>query len=362
MTAFPQSNSEQVDNTHLLTASSQPKDARADLLDCVNKLNQVMQSYNDASGICGLGTDGLIETAKLNNKIDNTALQDNAVKTDNIKDANNTDSGITNAKIRAGTINTDRLAQVTTTIPTSNASDSLIPTQKAVSDFSSSLITADDIKYFARSKHVIFLKIGWTGGSSDPANLVNATCSNQPTGVGILDNQGARFMDGTQSGDRFGYIGSAHPVATGELTDRFDQNFTTHPLANNYFRNFLITGDDRLQITNEGTYKFEIGYVKGWTGDDNDGVQSGEGYDFRYKTDSGVTKYTKEIRGNQSGNWDLNHNFTASFSGGGDAHKLRIDINKVGSGDFNFPNTVDNSLHMMVHQTSYTTAMNNKWS
>ena len=48
MTAFPSGASNNVSTAHLDSAQDQPKNARTDLLDAVNKINQIINSFNDS--------------------------------------------------------------------------------------------------------------------------------------------------------------------------------------------------------------------------------------------------------------------------------------------------------------------------
>jgi hypothetical protein len=84
MTAFPSGVSNNVNTSNLDSATDQPKNARADLLTLTQRVNQMINSFNANSGICGLDSQGKVDSAKLIGQIDTAQLATSAVTKANL--------------------------------------------------------------------------------------------------------------------------------------------------------------------------------------------------------------------------------------------------------------------------------------
>lgn len=358
MTAFPSANSDQVITTHLETASSQPKNARVQILDGLNKTNTIMQSYNQAQGICGLGTDGLVDSGKLLNKVNHGAIQNNAVHTDNIADANTSDQGITGAKVRDNTIPTAKLSQVVTTIPTSGASDSNIPTQKAVADFAGTLIGASDIKELLKATETLSFKVGFSNNTTAKQSISLASSNHANATAFAVPEETHTQSDAVN-------MGTVHGAGNGVA---FDVLHNTYPIAGGANKNFTVSNsNDTITIANNGTYVFEFGYQTTYSGDDyDDSAQSGEGWDFKIFDEDDNVLHTHQIRGagGDSQNWAGKPNFrtTLVFNGAGtNANKIHFGHTRVGSPDgWSGAHRFDPYMGYM-YQTQLTSALTSKF-
>lgn len=79
MGAFPSGSGNHISETHLDAGTDKPKDARTDLLDAVRRINQIIDSFNDGDGICGLNSSSKIDSAKLLDVIGTGQLVDDSV-------------------------------------------------------------------------------------------------------------------------------------------------------------------------------------------------------------------------------------------------------------------------------------------
>ena len=93
MTAFPTS---AVGTSNLDSGADKPADARADLLTLVQRVNTIMDSYGDASGLAPLNSLGKIDTSYLSaipksslasDCIDGTKIEDDAIDSEHIANA-----------------------------------------------------------------------------------------------------------------------------------------------------------------------------------------------------------------------------------------------------------------------------------
>lgn len=131
MPAFP--------TTDLLTSNldsgtDKPKDARSQIYTGLVRINQIMDSFNQNSGICGLDNTGKVPSVRLDNRVNRDAIVNDAVNGSKI-DNNSIDSD----HYVNGSIDFDHLA---TSLYSSNAnldgaqsSNQKFPTQAAVKSY-----------------------------------------------------------------------------------------------------------------------------------------------------------------------------------------------------------------------------------
>lgn len=81
MSAFPTTtaNTQNVDE-----GTDSPKLARASFFTAFTLLNTIINSFNQALGICGLDAAGAVPSANLTGAVDNSAVQTNAIESGNI--------------------------------------------------------------------------------------------------------------------------------------------------------------------------------------------------------------------------------------------------------------------------------------
>lgn len=129
MTAFPSGVSNNVNTSNLDSATDQPKNARADLLTLTQRVNQMINSFNANSGICGLDAQGKVDSAKLIGQIDTSQLAGDAVNGDKIDD-----DAVDSEHIANGAVDYDHISfgSTATDLGGSTPSNTLVPTQAAV--------------------------------------------------------------------------------------------------------------------------------------------------------------------------------------------------------------------------------------
>lgn len=130
-----------ITTTNLDSASDKPKDARVNLLDCVQKVNSIIASFNANSGICGLNASGKVDSSKLTGQVDTAQLASEAVETAKVKPLNITNDLIANTTITKGKLN---FISEDTTMGGSSRSHDVVSTQKAVKDYVDGQISATD--------------------------------------------------------------------------------------------------------------------------------------------------------------------------------------------------------------------------
>ena len=129
MTAFPSGVTNNVNTSNLDSATDQPKNARADLLTLTQRVNQMINSFNANSGICGLDLQGKVDSAKLIGQIDTAQLAGDAVNSDKIDD-----DAVDSEHIVTGAVDYDHISFGSTATDLGGATPSniLVPTQAAV--------------------------------------------------------------------------------------------------------------------------------------------------------------------------------------------------------------------------------------
>ena len=365
MTAFP---SGSVPTDNLNQSTDKPKDARADLFTMAEKVNDIINSYDANNGICGLTASGKVDSSKLIGQVQNASLNGAVVKTANIADANTSDQGVTGAKIRDNTIPTSKLSQVSTdtAMGGNSPSNSLIPTQGAVSGFASTLVGASDIKYLLKAQEVAFFDIEWS--NADVATVPIRKFYSSHTNYGafeVVREDGATNFGGSGG---VGTVFQAQDVQGTDNETAFDVLHNTYPIAGGTNKNFTFNPTtDTITIENDGTYVLEFGYQGIYTGDDGgDDVGTGEGWDFYIRDGAGNQLHKHEIRGvgGDSSNWVGRPNFrtTHTFSGTGtSANQIKFEIDLIGGPDNWNSSTGFYPYYGMIYQTTLTTAMTSKW-
>lgn len=139
MTAFPSGAGNNVSTAHLDSAQDQPKNARTDLLDAVNKINAIINSFNANDGICGLTSGGKVDSAKLIGQIDTAQLVADAV--DGTKIA---DDSIDSEHIVDGSVDKVHTSFISQATIDNTATNDVVPTQLAVKSFVDSEVGAID--------------------------------------------------------------------------------------------------------------------------------------------------------------------------------------------------------------------------
>ncbi len=86
MTAFPSGSGNHIPTDNLNQSTDKPKDAREDLLELVQRVNTIIDSFNANSGICGLTSGGKVDSAKLIGQVDTAQLVADAVDGTKIAD------------------------------------------------------------------------------------------------------------------------------------------------------------------------------------------------------------------------------------------------------------------------------------
>tara|TARA_Y100000361_G_scaffold37821_1_gene32368 strand:- start:2740 stop:3840 length:1101 start_codon:yes stop_codon:yes gene_type:complete len=365
MTAFP---SGSVPTDNLNQSTDKPKDARADLLTMAQKVNDIVSSFNANNGICGLTASGKVDSAKLIGQVQNASLNGAVIKTANIADANTSDQGVTGAKIRDNTIPTSKLSQVSTdtAMGGGSPSNSLIPTQSAVSGFASTLVGASDIKYLLKAQEVAFFDINWSNADVATVPIRKFYSSHTNYGAYALVAESGQPISGGNFG--IGTIGESQDVQGSNNETAFDVLHNTYPVAGGTNKNFTFNPTtDTITIENDGTYVLEFGYQGIYTGDDGgDDVGTTEGWDFYIRDGAGNSLHKHEIRGGggDNQNWVGRPNFrtTLAFSGTGtSANQIKFEIDMIGGPDNWNANTGFYPYYCMLYQTTLTTAMTSKW-
>lgn len=82
MAVFPTSTAP---TNELDEGTDSPKNARSAFLTALNLLNQIINSFNQALGICGLDAGGNVPAGNLAGSVDQAAVQDDAIESRNIK-------------------------------------------------------------------------------------------------------------------------------------------------------------------------------------------------------------------------------------------------------------------------------------
>tara|TARA_B100002019_G_scaffold111531_1_gene95940 strand:- start:344 stop:1327 length:984 start_codon:yes stop_codon:yes gene_type:complete len=119
---------------NLNQVTDKPKNARADLLNTCNGINQLISGYNLSNGLVALDSNGKIDSNKLNGLITQSALNGNVFQASNIKDSNGSSTGVENEHFRNSTLTYDKFAQISSdnTLGGNNSSNTILPSQKAV--------------------------------------------------------------------------------------------------------------------------------------------------------------------------------------------------------------------------------------
>lgn len=139
MTAFPSGSSNNVNTSNLDSASDQPKNARADLLALTQRVNEIINSYDTANGLCALNASGKVDTSKLTGQIGSSQLGTDAVNGTNIED-----DSIDSEHIVDGAVDFvhQTFSSTATDLGGNVPSDVLLPTQKASKTYVDAQITS----------------------------------------------------------------------------------------------------------------------------------------------------------------------------------------------------------------------------
>jgi hypothetical protein len=137
MTAFPSGVTNNVNTSNLDSATDQPKNARADLLTLTQRVNQMINSFNANSGICGLDAQGKVDSAKLIGQIDTAQIATDAVDGTKIED-NSVDS----EHIANGAVDYDHISfgSTATDLGGSTPANNVVPTQAATKAYVDSYV------------------------------------------------------------------------------------------------------------------------------------------------------------------------------------------------------------------------------
>lgn len=141
MTAFPSGVTNNVNTSNLDSATDQPKNARADLLTLTQRVNQMINSFNANSGICGLDAQGKVDSAKLIGQIDTSQLAGDAVNGDKIED-----DAVDSEHIANGAVDYDHISfgATATDLGGATPANNIVPTQAAVKTYVDAEIAAAD--------------------------------------------------------------------------------------------------------------------------------------------------------------------------------------------------------------------------
>jgi hypothetical protein len=177
MTAFPSGVTNNVNTSNLDSATDQPKSARADLLTLTQRVNQMINSFNANSGICGLNAQGKVDGAKLIGQIDTAQLAGDAVNGDKIDD-----DAVDSEHILTGAVDYDHISFGSTATDLGGATPSnvLVPTQAAVRTALNNEVSSQ-LKPFVASM-VFPIQNKYTSALVNNANAFNAYNSRSNSG------------------------------------------------------------------------------------------------------------------------------------------------------------------------------------
>jgi hypothetical protein len=130
MTAFPSGSGNHIPTDNLNQSTDKPKDAREDLLELVQRVNTIIDSFNANSGICGLTSGGKVDSAKLIGQVDTAQLVADAV--DGTKIA---DDSINSEHIVDGSVDKAHTSFISQATIDNTATNDVVPTQLAVKSF-----------------------------------------------------------------------------------------------------------------------------------------------------------------------------------------------------------------------------------
>ena len=156
MGAFPSGSGNHISETHLDAGTDKPKDARADLLSAVQRINQIIDSFNDGDGICGLNSSSKIDSAKLAGVIGTDQLVDDSVTTGKIASPTGSDTNVvtgtsgSSGKLVKWDGNGDAVdsGYIVENNDSLGTSDAKIPTQGNVKAYVDSAQSVSDIALF----------------------------------------------------------------------------------------------------------------------------------------------------------------------------------------------------------------------
>ena len=129
MSAFPSGSGNHISEDNLNNGTDKPKNARTDLLEAVQRINEIIDSFNANNGICGLDGQGRVSSTKLIGKIDTDQLVGDAVTGAKIED-----DAVDSEHIAGGAVDFDHLSCASTNTQL-GTSHTLIPTQAAVKTY-----------------------------------------------------------------------------------------------------------------------------------------------------------------------------------------------------------------------------------
>lgn len=181
MTAFPSGSGNHIPTDNLNQSTDKPKNARDDLYNLALRMNEVIDSFNANSGICGLTSSGKVDSAKLIGQIDTNQLVADAV--DGTKIANDS---INSEHIVDGSVDKIHTSFISQATIDNTATNDVVPTQLAVKSFVDSEVGAVD----TTMPYAILTKSSFS--------TVNGSSTNDPVTGFTISNNGVTV---TQSGD-----------------------------------------------------------------------------------------------------------------------------------------------------------------
>ena len=129
MTAFPTGSGNHIPIDNLNQSTDKPKNARDDLFKMAQRVNEIIDSFDANSGICGLNSSGKVDSSKLIGQIDTAQLATDAVDGTKIEDDAVDSEHINNNAVQYSHID---FGSTNTSLGTSNT---LVPTQLAVKTY-----------------------------------------------------------------------------------------------------------------------------------------------------------------------------------------------------------------------------------
>lgn len=130
MTAFPSGSGNHIPTDNLNQSTDKPKNARDDLYNLAVRMNEVIDSFNSNSGICGLTSSGKVDSAKLIGQIDTSQLVADAVDGTKIED-----DAIDSEHITNGAVDKVHCSFISQATIDNTATNDVVPTQLAVKTF-----------------------------------------------------------------------------------------------------------------------------------------------------------------------------------------------------------------------------------
>jgi hypothetical protein len=239
MTAFPSGAGNNVSTAHLDSAQDQPKNARTDLLDAINKINSIINSFNANDGICGLTSGGKVDSAKLIGQVDTAQLVADAVDGTKIGD-----NSIDSEHIVGGSVDKVHTSFISQATIDGTANNDVVPTQLAVKTFVDTAVATavDDVNKIAKYTFTDQTNFNPPNGGTQTLALTEAS---------------DQFNLATVSNDTI-VIGGGAGIYAVSLYARVCQSASGSYGANSSHLtyNFLIDGVTLLSDDHDGTTSF----------------------------------------------------------------------------------------------------------